>query len=247
MYAKDRFGIILLIFLASCNGISNSERSVLTEKDYLNKTTQTLGSKENYLKLYDQMSDTISSWYSNNLLPDTSKDESTEFKLLISKYKVDSLYVINSAKDKILGTILHTGISEAKIWSDEILEFFGAKINGKWYFWTAGATPIVRESFKGHDPRKPLSYVQMHEGSLGSVGGYLKPNGAINDAWFEAKFRGGYTRFEDRYEYKSTLDGHRIDNEKDYWNYLWKKKGQMLWIRKAYQDSVAKIQRKNVP
>ncbi len=193
------------------------------------------------------MSDTVLSWYSDNLLPDSVKDESTEYKLLIASYKIDSLYVINSKRDKIIGTIYQTANSKAKIWSDQMEEFFGAKIDGKWYFWTGGSTPIVRENFKGQNPRKPLSYSQLHENALGSVAGYLKPDGTINDKWFEAKFRAGYGRFEDRYEYEWILDGNRIDNEKDYWKYIWKRKGLGLWLNQAYQDSITKIKTTQMP
>ncbi len=242
MSRKDKLIFALLIVLTSCTeGYNSSESAIFVETDYWSKSVETVGSKKEYLNLYNQMSDTVSSWYFNNLLPDTSKDESTQYKLLISTYKVDSLFVVNSKKDKIIGTILHTGTSKAKIWSDEIREFFGAKINGKWYFWMQASTPVVRESFKGHNLTKPLSYEQLHPNAFGTVSGYLNSNGTINDKWFEAKFKDGRSTFKDRYEYVWILDGNRIDNEEDYWNYSYRKSGTKLWADKRFHDSIATV------
>jgi hypothetical protein len=104
--------------------------------------------------------------------------------------------------------------------------------------------PVPREIFKGHDPRKPLSYAQLHSQALDFMSGYIDVYGNIRDEWFEAKFKGdGWVQFKERYKYEHILDGNIINNETEYWNYIWKKKGQMLWRRKAYQDSITSLER----
>lgn len=229
---SGKFCLILLI--GSCT-LRQSKENISTDfsKNIKKKSIEMFGNEKEYNSLYSQMSDSLESWMLNDLY---------EIEQFNYNYKIDSVYAINVSKTKLIGIELHFLGNQKTGFSDGIQEFYGAKIDGKWYFWTGGYTPVLRDGIKRHDPKKPLSYEQLHESAIGSLGGYLDANGNVRDEWFEAKFRGdGWTPFKDRYKYDYILDGKRIDNEKEYWDYIWKKKGQMLWRRKAYQDSIAKV------
>ncbi|AEA42338.1 hypothetical protein [Fluviicola taffensis] len=228
--------LCFLLLLGGCVGGNDSKKVLLGEIDLRKKSISVLGTENDYEVLYATMSDTLSNWYLNNLLADTTKDESTQFKLSISKYIIDSLYAVNSKGNKLIGAIYQSQHSEAKIWSDEMREFFGAKINNKWYFWMGGSTPVAR-----HDQKKEISYKELHSSGIGSINGYLDQNGNIRDEWFDAKFKSGRFPYEMRYKYKWILDSKRIDNEKDYWEYSYWKSGVKLWADKAYKDSAALI------
>lgn len=223
--------LIAFFLLSSCSQQHNKNASELLYNKIHAKSVEILG-VDGYNNLHAQMSDSLKMWMKADLRGFTSL-----------KYKefIDSLYCINSAQDKIIGIQLGFNGFQEKTQTDGFEEFYGAKIKGKWYFWTGGYTPVERKGLKGHDPRNPLSYKQVHRVAVSSLGGYLDANGNIRDEWFEARFSGdGWCSFKDRYIYKSILDGQKIDNEKDFWNYIWKKKGLGLWIRKISNDSITK-------
>lgn len=247
MLNQDRV-IIFILLVCLLYGCSQTSQNNLHSKEesYKEKTIGVLGTERDYLDLHFTMTDSLTNWYSNNLLPDTANDQSTHFKQVIARYMIDSIYVVNSQKNKLMGTIYQIQDGDVEIWSDEMREFFGAKIDGKWYFWMGASTPIIRTGLKGHDLTKPLPYSYLHKMGVGSLGGYLDKDGNIRDEWFEAKFKSGHYSFSQRYMYKHILDGQRIDNEKEYWEYIWEKKGTMLWKRKAYQDSITKMKQENI-
>jgi hypothetical protein len=225
-----------LLLLCACNDGKANDKVDLREKIVTN-----LGSNEEYLKIYNTMSDSLNAWIYGNVLSDSIKDEQNNFSLITSVYKIDSTFVINSTKDKIASSLFLTSKHGKTKYSHSIQEFYGAKVNNKWFFWTGGYTPI----FKSSDEccmKRPLSYSQFHS----KVGyGCLDANGTIRDEWFEAKFKGpGYGNYKDRYMYKSTLDGNRIDSEKEYYEYLWKRNGLGFWITKAFKDSI--VQREQI-
>lgn len=234
MSRKDRFLFITLTVLLINSCTINEKKGNSIDYDNLVRETgnRILGKKE-FTNLYKKASDTLSSWQQNGLYAD---------KLEGAHYSLDSLICINSKKDKLIGVRLGFFNSYLKgKYTEGISEFYGAKINGNWYFWSGGYMPVPRSLFKGHDPKKPLSYAQLHSQALDFMSGYLDANGNIRDEWFESKFKGsGWGYFKDRYKYKSTLDGHQVDSEQGYYNYLWKKGGLMNWISKFSNDSIRK-------
>jgi hypothetical protein len=232
MLKSDNLYIIFLFIIAtSC--VENTTNKLEKKNDFLikEKSIEIL-SKKGYERLLEKMNDTLIKWMENDLYS-------------VNKYgyvyKIDSLFCINSTKDKIIGVQLHFLRYDEEIFSDGIQEFFGAKIKNKWYFWTGGYTPVLRKNFKGHDKKYPLSYEQLHGATIGSLKGYLDKNGNIRDRWFDSKFKSsGWGTFVGRYRYKFILDGLRIDDEKAFWEYSWKRKGLGMWIVKYAEDSVKK-------
>ena len=229
----------LLLFLNSCD-FATREIQEKREVRYA-KVIETKFGKNYQSNLYKMSSDTLNNWIKFNLIADSVLSNLN--KPLLWNYQLDSTICINSSGTKMIGTLHQFGYCEHSIVFDDITEFFGAKIKDKWYFWTGGSMPIIRKSFKNHDPTKPLSYQQLHKAAMENfLGGYLTKSGEINDAWFESKFKGsGWLPFNDRYQYKSILDGLHIDNEDDYYDYQWKKGGLMNWIMKAKNDSIKRV------
>lgn len=234
MLSKGKISSFVLVSILLFGCISSpKEQPILEKEKQYNKTVnQIMGSSIERENLYHKISDTLKSW----LDADLYGINKLGYSLLI-----DSIFCVNSEGNKLIGAQLRShGVG--KFSSDGIEEFFGAKVNNKWYFWTGGYQPVIRRAYKNHDIKKPLSYKQLHQEAMRSfLGGYLTKEGKINDDWFEFKFREGRSYFKDRYEYKWLLDGQRIDNEKDYYEYLWKKKGLSLWIAKFARDSVDKL------
>lgn len=241
MLNKDRmkkilYFILLVVVLMSCDSKEDNDLEIA----YGSKIESMFG-KHFKQHLYQCASDTLISWVNNNFLIDSAISNSG--KPFICNYRLDSTICLNSFGNKLIGTMHLFYFSEDDKIDDGIQEFYGAKIDGNWYFWLGGYMPIMRESFKNHDPSKPLSYAQLHKAAMENfLGGYLTKNGEINEAWFDGYFKGpGWGTFKDRYRYKSILDGQHIDNEKAYWNYLWKKAGLMNWIRKFSNDSIKRV------
>ena len=238
--------IILCIFcifcfaLIKCTGNKNRTMNEM-EAIYKAKCVKLLGSENEYNLLYKKMSDTVNSWVLNELLSDTAKENNLTFYY---KYKVDSIFYLNSKKDKIIGALLHDDGFQSKYFTDGISEFYGAKIKDKWYFWKGGYMPIIRKSYKNHHPTKPLSYQQLHKAAMENfLGGYLTKSGEINDAWFESKFKSGRYTFDERYEYEWILDGKKIEDEDESWKWTYENKGKQIWIMKAYSDSLELLKR----
>ena len=230
MLKKGRYFIFILLFITSCTNRVKNEDEINLEVLIKNKSEEILGEK-GYTILYEAMADTLKKWMGNDLY------KVNEYGY---EYKIDSLYCINTDKNKIIGNQIHFNGFQEKNYADGIQEFYGVKINENWYFWVGGYTPLIREGVKGHDKRYPLSYQQLHKVAVSTLSGYLDEKGNIRDSWFEAKFKNGYYSFKDRYKYKSIVNGEKIDIEEKYWEYIWRKKGTQLWISKFSNDSISK-------
>ena len=237
---KIAFGLVYILCLFGCSHDPDSydKKETLYKRMILNL----IGPNE-YSNLYTMSNDTLQSWIKSELIQDTFYVLHTNEIKFTTKEIVDSVYCLNSSKNKIIGAVLEfsRGKENSK-YNESITEFYGSKIEDRWYFWKGGEMPIGRSYYKNHDPTKPLSYQQLHKAAMENfLGGYLTKSGEINDAWFESKFKSGYTPFEDRYDYEHILDGQKINNEKDYFNYLWKGNGLGNWVTKFSTDSIRKV------
>lgn len=216
--------VSLILSISSC---SNEPKTGEKQLDTMKISMSTIGENE-YWRIYNSIVDSLKSWDKNEL-------GNFNFATYGKKMVIDSVLCFNSKKDKLISNLLNFNTKNTI--SDGINEFYGAKIDDKWYFWTGGYTPVSRD-FKGHNKRKPLSYKQLH--SMVGYGSYLDQNGNIRDEWFEGRFKSsGWYSYKDRYMYKSILDGLRIDTEKEYWEYAWKRNGLGLCIAKVHKDSIA--------
>src|SRR5690554_2036663 len=182
MLGKDK--ICVLIFLGLLLGCNNNLKEN-QEKKYKDVAINLMGF-DNYNEFYEKVSDTLKSWYLNDLLGDTIFKENSKKIDYIVTYKIDSTICINSSMDKYIGVVLKFNDGFIKdTYLESIKEFFGAKINGEWYFWTGGEMAVSRKLFENHPPTKPLSYAQLHEQAMNNfLGGYLTKDGEINDKWF---------------------------------------------------------------
>lgn len=107
------------------------------------------------------------------------------------QWYIDSLCCFNTKKDRIITCILYTNSNTRDATSDGIEFLLGEKIHGEWYFLKNASITIPREMAKAQDIHTPLSYQQLHKIALKEVyGGYLKPNGEINENWFTTYFEG---------------------------------------------------------
>ena len=106
-------------------------------------------------------------------------------------YKLDSLICFNNSNTKLIGSLQQfSGSMNKKLFSSGIHYFFGEKINNEWYYWTGAYIVIPREMFEGHDPKKSLSYDQLHKTAMREVfSGYLTKDGQINKKWFDYHFK----------------------------------------------------------
>jgi|GEM_PF-4970627 len=238
---KPYWLIFLIICVVGCNNehkfnYENSKNKIVKQ------SVLVLAGTGNYNKMYRQMSDTLEKWLNHKLIADTVYDDFTHERI-VYECKIDSVFCVNSTGSRIIGALHHVGFSNEEIPMDEILEFYGEKINGKWYFWTGGAHFVLRKSLKGHDLTKPLPYRILREMAIREIlGGYLTKDGQINEEWFVHHFeKDGWGTFENRYEYKYLLDGQRIDNEEEYWKYVHKRKGLGKWIGKMTRDSINRV------
>lgn len=243
MLKKDKvYIVIVLLTFFSCKSSNENEKNVIKPKE---KSVEILGSKEKYQNVLLTISDTIKTWFVKDYISDTIYDDSPQKNRILVSYILDSTYCINSKKNKIISTVFTLGFQQNKGYNYGLLEFYGVKLKGNWFFWTGGFTPISKDS-KHRSFEKPLVYRKLQ--SFVGYGGYLDKNGNIRDYWFEAKFKGsGWGSFNERYEYKSYLDGNRIDNEKDFWEYKWKRKGLGKYLTKITEDSISKYNLINEP
>ncbi len=212
----------LILSICSC---SNEPKTHDEQFDLMKINLNNIGKKE-YWRIYNSIVDSIKSWDENDF-------GNFSFSKYGKKMVIDSILCFNSKKDKLISNLLNFNTKNTV--SDGINEFYGAKIDGQWYFWTGGYTPVLRD-VSGHTTRKPLSYKQLH-----SKVGYscVDSDGNFRDECFEGRFKSGRSAFKDRYQYKYILDGLRIDTEKEYWEYSWKKSGLGLQIAKVYKDSIS--------
>lgn len=223
--------LYILFLLIACE--NKLENGLNKKKDLFEISKESFDGEENFLKFQSLMNDTINNWIKNELYL-FSDDNSVN-------YFLDSLIFINHSHTKVV-SILYRSFNY-KNHHDGFSEFFGVKIKGKWYFWTGAYTVVPREMVKKKNTEKPLTYKQLHAFAIGSLSVYLDKQGNINDKMIERRlsdYREGWLKYEERYKYKSFLDGNIIDNKQDFWNYIWKKKGLGYWRVKFSNDSILK-------
>lgn len=175
--------IALFIFLTtySCN--------LDTKKNlFLNEIVKQF----NYKEIYEMAHDSLKLFQLN-------KRDHYSF-LSCGNWYLDSLFCFDKDNKRLISAILYTNSNTKEATHDGINFYLGEKINGFWFFLATASIHIPREMVNGHDIHKPLSYQQLHQIALKEVyGGYLKPNGEINEDWFTSHFEGpGWGDFENQ-------------------------------------------------
>lgn len=164
--------ILLFVILFGCSGN--------TKKNYLEKSKETIGSSE-YFNVIKSAEDSLKNWISNKL--------GYYSYLGVSKnYKLDTLVCFNNKKDKLVSCLLKQQLLKEGT-QDDINNFYGVKINNKWFFFSGETVVLPREMYQ-KDTHTPLSFEKMHEIALKEVyNGYLTEDGEINEAWFDNIFK----------------------------------------------------------
>lgn len=220
---ENKIILIVLIILISISCRNRNQNIKETENRCYSLSTRTINKVE-YKDIYNQATDSIKNWCLNRLLV---------YKELWSyDYKLDSLLCFNTTGNRFIGVLLIPCI-EKGCSQDDIRFLYGAKVSGKWYFFS-GATIVLPREYYQKDNHTPLSFEKLHEIAMKEVfGGYLKKSDKgeweINDAFFTSQFEGlGWGDFN-RQDKDSSLKGHRFTNQKDYYEYLYLEKVRNNW------------------
>ena len=119
-----------------------------TRKIYSSFSKRVIGEKE-YNEVYKIASDSIANWRRNNIA--------------IFQYgQLDSLLCFNSKKDRFFGALLERYPSKKDYVQDYIIEFFGVKIKGKWYFFR-GSTLVLPREYYHDDINKAISFEKIKQ------------------------------------------------------------------------------------
>lgn len=162
-----------------------------TEKHDSASISKTLIGLKAYNTIYYQIIDSMNHFAANKL-------RSYEAEYTYS-YKIDSLICFNKDTNRFI-TCRHLYVNIPGATADDLQFILGEKINNHWYIFKSASIAIPRSMIKSHPQNIPLSYSQLHQIALKEVyGGYLKPNGEINEDWFTSHFEGpGWGDFENQ-------------------------------------------------
>jgi len=176
---------IIGFYLQACE-----TRNPVSSAGLLKASKQMIGDEE-YLRVWKLAEDSLKNWIRNGIENLGAHDAQKNFVL-------DSLFCINSNKDRLLGVVLNFNQYEAAR-EDGFDFFYGENINGKWYFWRKNYYIIPRSMFENQPNEIPLSYQQLHHAAVKYVfSGYLNKKGEIDEEWFINYFEGpGYGHFND--------------------------------------------------
>lgn len=148
--------IIAIICFVSCE---RNDKSQL----YKEKSNQ-IASEEEYYLVYNSLNDSIKNWKKNNLFG---------FRYLVNTWKTDSLICFNKTNDRLVVALAYQNNFYPNSSADHLINFYGAKFNNKWYFFSGGSYMLPRDYY-GSDTNAPLSFEKLHEIALDKVySGYL--------------------------------------------------------------------------
>jgi hypothetical protein len=176
--------LIIIIINSSCNP-SLKKLEIL----YISKSKSVVNNKD-YQVIFNNMSDSLKIWNLNKL----SNYDITQLYF----YHLDSLICFNSKGNRAISCI-HIFGNQFNSTSDNLIWFYGEKIDNKWYFFK-GANLVLPRSLYIKNIKTPLSYQQLHDIALTEIfSAYLTKNGEINEAWFDSHFEGpGWGNFKNQ-------------------------------------------------
>lgn len=184
MFHRDKMIVYIfcMLFFIACGKKEKSfnvEKISSIRKSCIEKTKGLIG-KDEYYNIYDSMNDTVSNWIDNKI-------EDYQYWRSLINYQIDSVICINNDGDKIITSILLPYIGKEGV-QDDIILFYGVKIDRKWYFFQGPALVLPRESYQ-KDIHTPLSFEKLKQiATLHIYDGYLKRNAQgkweINEDFF---------------------------------------------------------------
>ncbi|MBY0244734.1 MAG: hypothetical protein K2Q03_04695 [Sphingobacteriaceae bacterium] len=173
----------VLLLMTNWYACSDKKKDLLEKRKLYTKVATQIAGKEMYDSIYKVANDTIKKSIKNRL---------SDYKYYISHdWYLDSLICFNKKMNRCVMALS----SKSSIFTtDGMVEFYGAKINNKWYFFKGGNFVLPREYYQ-EDVSLPLSTEILHEIAIENIfGGYLKQNKKgvweVNEKWFQYYFGG---------------------------------------------------------
>ncbi|SER82507.1 hypothetical protein [Flavobacterium frigoris] len=156
--------LIVPFLLFSCKKELTEEQKkeelIKKREQYFYSSKKLTGDKE-YFSIYKKANDTIANWVTNGL----------EISI-IKPFLLDSLLCFNQQKNRFYGVVFQQTIRKGAV-QDYIVDFYGVKIKGEWYFFR-GSTLVLPREYYQEDIHTPLSLEKMKQIAVQNVfSGYL--------------------------------------------------------------------------
>ena len=206
---------ILLVLFIACNQREkeNKERN----QKILEISKNVIGEQE-YSSIYQQALDSLDTWCLAEL---------PGFRSVWSfNYQLDTVLCFNVEKDRMVAAIL-VQCDKSDCRTDDVLDFYGAKIKGQWYFFRGGGDMVVLRKNYQSDISIPVSFEKLHELAMDEMlRGYIKRNKdgewEVNDAFFTAHFEdSGWGNFEKQKPRDTLPNGKHFTDKKAYFESLY--------------------------
>ncbi len=215
--------LILLCTLFTCK---NNLNTAVRDKRILYKahSIKQIGNKA-YLNVWNAARDSVKTYIDNHLVRFTTYNNHVWY--------LDSLVSFNKKADRCVMALSYQDNPSSP--SDCMEYLYGAKINGKWYFFLGGGQFVLPRDYYQTNVRVPLNIEQFNDIATDNIfNGYLKKDAAgkweINDAFFVAHFEdvgwGDFERYQD-----TVVHGKRFDNKKEYFENIYMGVVKGNWIR----------------
>jgi hypothetical protein len=152
MLLQGRFSIFFLLFFLSCSVDKKVEYLSFSEKDkYLINTFK------NYKFIYNQANDSLNKWVNDSLYI-TKSIFNYNFK---SCWKLDSNLIFDKDSNIFFTTVLNSNSDYNDAIADAIEDFYGRKINGRWYFFFGGTSTVLPREGMQDSIYAPFSLEEM--------------------------------------------------------------------------------------
>lgn len=208
--------LLLIVIVISCRWeLTPKQLRNLREKSF-QVSINAIGYDE-YWSIYNAMNDSIKVWANHGLwLYGYFNRDSVDYGV---NYQIDSLLCFNERKDMCFTGILRQ-MTDKDANSDSIWEFFGIKINGKWYF-SGGAAMILPRDFYQKEDYPPLSFEKLKELAMKHLyNGYARKSKEgewyINDAFFNRYYE--YDAYNSKVTSKAARDSSWLKACRENWS-----------------------------
>lgn len=207
--------VIVLVAIISCN---QEKKNKGTDNKILEISTLTVGGRQAYERIRQQVLDSLNAWCKVKLA-------SYESVCYSRTYKLDSLLCFNSERDRMVSAIL-IQCNEPICETDAVHYLYGAQIKGKWYFFRGGGAMIVLREHYQSDIHAPVSFEKLHELAANHMlRSYIKKKSGIwqiNDAFFSAHFEdGGWGDFNRQLPKDTMPNGEHFTDKKAFFENIY--------------------------
>ena len=183
MLKRDKINIAILLLLGSFSACIDSSTK---QKPLVDVWSEYKKNKFNkYQSIYNNANDSINKWKNDSL--------QVVLRLFYHNWILDSTLCFNSDSNRFFSSTLTQIEGFKNATSDDINEFGGAKIDGRWYFFFLSGSLVVPREHYQEDMYSPLSFEKLSEVAHKEImQGALKKNkeGSYipNDDFFKQKF-----------------------------------------------------------